>query len=174
LDSDPERARELATSLVGLLEPTKIETDEARTLFNETELAGGPPAIPENPLPAGGFIQAQRLVERLQQRGEWPDGHELLLEAVAQLESDMNQARLADQEEGRLGCERLKESLPRTYGLLVGATGGIEPSAYEQVLTYLVNSAELLAGDPDVLPGSEIGSLVLALFVVATHSETDR
>ena len=72
LDSDPERARELATSLVGLLEPTKIETDEARTLFNETELAGGPPAIPENPLPAGGFIQAQRLVERLQRFGEAP------------------------------------------------------------------------------------------------------
>jgi hypothetical protein len=167
---DPDRSVEIRRALIARLAPDRVQTAEALEIVQEIRAeGGGPPAIPEFFEPTGGFIQGDRLSERVaQNHGLSSEDHRELLSSLDSLESDLEQSRSNSEDERKAALGRLQTSLPSTHALVMSAGEDLTLAGYEIIFNFLVNSAEALASDPEVLPDTEIGALVLALLVVGS------
>ena len=67
--------------------------------------------------------------------------------------------------------ERLRESLPTLYSAFIAAGPAIDQSASRQAFALLVHSAERLAPDADVLPGTDLGEMVFGILRAALPAD---
>jgi hypothetical protein len=165
VNENEETNRTLVDTLLGQLDRGKLQLEESRIRLDELDQAGGAPAPPENPLtfhPWGDFAPEPE-----------PDGDvstpfRLMLD---QVRADVGDSSTGSADDQRAARERLRVSVPALVSLLEGPNGPIDPSELTTALAYLLPGAERLASDETVLPGTQLGNVVLGLFAAASPGD---
>jgi hypothetical protein len=161
-DPDGGRTQELVDTLLGQLDRSRVQ--DAAPLARLTELAdqGGPPPAPEPPTLMGGF-RPYGVRERLSESGAIGDSDTALVQAMERLQADLSNAISGATDDQRAARERLRESLPALYWVLIPASSAKDQSVFDEAFALMVNGAERLASDPEVLPGTDLGEMVFGI-----------
>ena len=90
-----------------------------------------------------------------------------LLQAMERLEADVSGTMSGATDDQGLARQRLHVSLPELYWLLKKSDRVIDQAVLDEAFAFLLSAAQSLASDPEVLPGTELGELILELFTAA-------
>lgn len=155
---DDDAAQSARDTLLGQLDRSNIQREESRARLGELDAAGGPPPSPPDPF---AFVSW----EEFNQGTQNPDDgvSETVRAAIEVLRRDLGESISGSTDDQQAARERLRDSVPKLFSLLTGS-GTPSPAALAEASGYLANGAELLASDPTVLPGTELGRLILGLF----------
>jgi hypothetical protein len=162
LDPNGDRPQQLVDTLLGQLDPNCIQDAIARGRLTELVDQNGPPPPPQPPTSGGGFLPFG-VRERLSQSGAIYDTNGALVEAMERLRIDVmgTTSGATDDQHGARG--RLRESLPALYSILIPESSSLDRVVFDEALTLMVNGAERLASDPEILPGTDLGEMVLGI-----------
>jgi hypothetical protein len=163
---DETVAQNVRDALLGRLDRSKIQREASRTRLGELDATGGPPPAPPDPfafIPWSEFNQGAVSTD---------DGvSESLRAAIDGLRNDLAGSISGSTDDQRAARERLRDSVPAVFSMLTGS-GTPSPAAIGEAAGYLATGAERLASDATVLPGSELGDLILGLFAAFAPSES--
>lgn len=162
LDPNGDRAQRLVDTLLGKLDVSRIQEVPVQARLADLADQGGP-APPPEPLTAGGDFLPYLMRQRLSERGVTDQGNNELIEAMERLRLDVMNARAGATDDQRAARHRLRESFPSFYESLIPQSASVDPVVFDEGLTLMVNCAELLALDPEVLPGTDLGERVLGI-----------
>ena len=164
--SDASADQALVDSLLGQLDSGRIQDKSLLARLAELEHQGGPPPIPEAPEIQGGFGR-YGIRERLAESGAIDKTDKALLQAMERLEADVRGTGSGSADDQRGARERLRESVPALYGVVIPVGTTIDQQVFGAAFNLLVNGAECLAYDTEVLPGSELGEMVFGILRAA-------
>jgi hypothetical protein len=82
---------------------------------------------------------------------------------MERLQADLSNAISGATDDQRAARERLRESLPALYSVLIPASSAKDQSVFDEAFLLMVNGAERLASDPEVLPGTDLGEMVFGI-----------
>jgi len=165
LDPDGKRTQNLVDILLGQLDSSRVQDAAVQARLAELDSQGGPPPAPEPPaassiigdisfgLPAESSTPAE---------AEGP-----LREAMKRAETDLYGTMSGAAGDLHAARERLRESLPVLYSALIPAGPSADQSVFRQAFALLVQCAERLAPDAEVLPGTDLGEMVFDILRAA-------
>lgn len=162
LDPGREPTQRLVDALLGHLDPGRLQDATARARVTELAAEGGPPPAPEPATLVGGFRHTG-VRERLAESGAIDGAIDALVDAMERLQVDVIGTTSGASDEQRPARDRLRESLPALYSALMPEASTMDTTVFDEALTLMVNGAERLASDPDVLPGTDLGEMVLGI-----------
>jgi hypothetical protein len=152
-------AQELADMLLGQLDRGRIQDPASRARLAELDAIGGPPAAPQ---PLSTDASFGRTFPN--EGNSAPDTtRDAVQRALEQVSSDINGVRAAIPEGREAARHRLHASVPLLYDILMAGNGAAGVAAFGEAFAVLVLSAQILSADPDVIPDSEIGQMVLGI-----------
>jgi hypothetical protein len=162
LDPAGVRTQELVDTLLGQLDPSRVQ--DAAVLERLAELAnqGGPPPAPEPPTLVAGY-GPYGVRERLIESGTIEKVDATLVEAMERIQVDILGTTSGATDDQRAARDRLRQSLPDLYSVLAPASSTIDQAVFDVALTLMVSGAERLASDPEVLPGTDLGETVFGI-----------
>ncbi len=166
LRSDANANQDLVDSLLGQLEPGRVQDPAAQARLTELNIRGGPPPVPE-PLETLAGFRPYRTRERLAESDALEEADETLLQAMERLEADLTGTASGGTDDQHAARERLRESVLAMYSVLIPADTPIDSRVFETAFNLLVNGARHLAYDAEVLPGSELGEMVFDILRAA-------
>ena len=157
--------------LLGQLVSDRVQDPVARARLAELEAQGGPPAAPESPSALADYDGVIDLSWSTDESGSPGTAGDALQQATEQVSGDIDGTASATPEDQEAARQRLRVSVPRLHDALM--TSGRAPGvpAFEQAFTTLAHGAELLARDPDVLPDTDLGQIVLGILEAALPAE---
>ena len=162
LDSDEEHRQRLIDSLLSRLDRSCVQGAAAENRLGELDRQGGPQPV-DRPVPPsipGRFFSSG--VRMMAAPGTPPsDADTAITDAMERLHTDLAQSRSTASHLG------VRESLPALHALVTQGDPAVEENVFEVAFNVLVEGAEHLAGDEDVLPGTPLGDLVLGLLAKA-------
>ena len=165
-DQNGAHTQDLVDTLLGQLDPSRVQGTAARERLAELDGQGGPPPLPAPSVPSGGF-RPSGVRERLAETNALGESDGSLLQAMERLQADLISTTSGGSDEQRSARQRLHGSLPALYSLLIPPDPAIGQPVFDEAFTLLVNGAELLATDPEVLPGTDLGEQVLGILTAA-------
>jgi hypothetical protein len=168
LQASDDAAQSRRDALLGQLDRSQVQREESRTRLKELDATGGPPPAPPDPF---GFVSWSEFAQGAESADDGVS--EPLRAALDGLRNDLAGSISGSTDDQRAAREGLRDSVPALFSMLTGSGAPPNPSAIAAAAGYLVNGAERLASDPTVLPGSELGELILGLFAAAAPSERD-
>ena len=170
-DPADEHGRELVDTLLGQLDPDRVQDPVARARLTELDAQGGPPAPPEPPSAGETYDGVFSFSWSTDEGGRPGMTGNALAQAAEQVNGDIAGAGSGTPEDQKAARQRLRVSVPRLYDTVM--TGDQSPDAptFEQAFATLANGAEFLALDPGVLPDTDIGQMVLAILEAALPAE---
>lgn len=165
LDPDGKRTQNLVDTLLGQLDSSRVQNAAAQARLAELDSQGGPPPAPQPPA-ASGMIGDKSF--------EWPtesntpaEAEGPLREAMKRAETDLYGTMSGAAGDQHAARERLRESVPVLYSALIPAGSSFDQSVFSQAFALLVHSAERLAPDAEVLPGTDLGEMVFGILRAA-------
>jgi hypothetical protein len=162
LDASGEYSRRVVETLLGQLDETRVVDADVQERIAEMRSQGGSPPVPEPPTQTGGF-RTYGVRERLAELGLAEATDSTLVQTMERLRADVAGTMSGSAEDQLAALERTRASLPAVYVLVTDSGSTPDPTVFDEALTLLVNGAERLARDPSVLPGTELGEMVLGL-----------
>lgn len=171
LDPAGGRGQELVDMLLGQLVSDRVQDPAARARLAELDAQGGPPAAPESPSAFADYDGVIDISSSTDESGSPDTTGDALQQAAEQVSGDIAGAASGTPEDQEAARQRLRASVPRLNDALM--TSGRPPGvpAFEQAFTTLAHGAELLARDPDVLPDTDLGQIVLGILEAALPAE---
>jgi hypothetical protein len=166
-----ERRQELTDMLLSQLDTGRVQDPGSRARLAELDAHGRRPAVPSPPGADGDY---DGVTDAEWNRGDnstaGPDG-DALRQAAAQVAADSTNAVSQVTEVRDAARQQLRASVPRLNDALIerGRTPGA-PAPDESAAT-LARGAQLLACDPDVLPGNALGQVVMQVLTDALPAE---
>ena len=171
LDPAGGRGQELVDMLLGQLASDRVQDPVSRARLAELDAQGGPPAAPESPSAFADYDGVTDVSWSTDESGSPGTTGDALQQAAEQVSGDIAGAASGTPEDREAARQRLRASVPRLNDALM--TSGRPPGvpAFEQAFTTLAHGAELLARDPDVLPDTDLGQIVLGILEAALPAE---
>jgi hypothetical protein len=168
---DGTRFTAIMDTLIGCLDPARIQEPEIVRRLAVLRQSGGPPPPPLPPDP----VWTRAFDISTDAPGPLDGNDEPLADAINAVETDLREAynRGPGQESAR---QRLRESFPPLVAELVRSRGEPGSAHLRQGYEALCAAADILAGDPQITPDSELGSLILAVLIgvlPGTSGETE-
>jgi hypothetical protein len=170
LNPNGARSQELIDTLLGQLDPGRVQDPAVRRRLAELDSQGGPPPAPQPPAMSGGS-GSYGVRERLRERGALGGTDEALLQAMERVQSDIVHTTSGATDDHHAVRERLRESVPALYSILIPAGPAIDQPAYDEAFMLLVHGAERLASDPEALPCTGLGQMVFGILRAALPTD---
>jgi hypothetical protein len=168
IDPDGKRTQNLVDTLLGQLDSSRVQNAAAQARLAYLNSQGGPPPAPEPPAASSSFPFSRDISFEWSAESSTPAGTDgPLQEAMKRAETDLYGTMTGAAGGQHAARERLRESLPALYSALIPADPAIDRAAFRQAFALLVRSAERLAPDADVLPGTDLGEMVLGILRAA-------
>jgi hypothetical protein len=170
-DPAGERGQELVDMLLGQLVPDRVQTPVSHARLAELDAQGGPPAAPRPPSADGGHDGVTDISWSTDEGGTPGMTGDALQQAAEQVSSDIAGVASGSPEDQEAARQRLHASIRRLRDALMTSGRPADVPAFGQAFTTLARGAELLAGDPDVLPDTNIGQVVIGILEAALPAE---
>ena len=170
LDPSSDRIQELVDTLLGQLDGSRVQGEVALARLTVLAKQGGPPPGPPN-FDSG--FRPNDVRERLAEGHATEDVDDPLIEAMERLRVDVMGTTSGATDDQRAARERLRESLPALYSIFVPEYSTVNGTILDEALTLMVNGAERLASEPNVLPGDDLGEMVLGILRAGLLSADD-
>jgi hypothetical protein len=171
LDTAAERPHNLIDPLLGQLDPGHVRDEAVRTRLARLASQGGPPPTPEPPTFVGGF-GTYGVRERLIESGAIDEADGALMQAMETIQADLQSTTSGSADNQRAALGRLRESLPALYSILIPASSAADKTVFGEAFTLMVNGAQRLASDAEVLPGTDLGEMVFGILRAALPAVT--
>jgi hypothetical protein len=91
--------------------------------------------------------------------------------AEEQVSSDIAGTASGTPEDQATARQQLRASVPHLYGVLMSSDQPLDAPALEQVFTTMTHGADILARDAEILPGTDLGQIVLGILEAALPAE---
>ena len=171
LDPAGKHTQELVDTLLGQLGPDRVQDPASRARLTELDAQGGSPAAPQTLSADGNFDGTFSFSWSTDESSTSDTTGNELQQAAEQVSGDIASAGSGTPEDREAARQRLHASVPRLYDILMTGGQASNPPAFEQAFNILANGAEFLARDPGVLPGTDIGQMILGILEAALPAE---
>jgi len=162
VNDDEEVNRTLVDALLGQLDPGHVQLAGSRTRLAELEQKGGAPAPPEQPPTINAWEGPMPVPD--------PSGdpNSPFRIALDQVRTGVTASNTGSTDDRAAARTRLQASVPALVSLLEGPDGPISQDDINAAVAWLLPAAEKLAAEEAVLPGTELGNIILGLFSSAS------